>query len=265
MLYQYKKADPFAYKIPKKQADRNKKVTLYIATFSFLTGASILIYSSFPYLKNEFFPENTDKSLISTNSKTNSSLAAGSFTNVNFTQGYLDNVSKSFESTNAGLNIESRTFAEYASIKGNMKIKIPAIDVDEVNVQLNVDSFDESEYMPLLDTTLAHFKGTSLPDKPGNTFIYGHSTDVLLAQTNRNDPRFAFTFLNDLDIGEEIIIDYEGKTYKYITQKIRRVSPEDISPIYTTSDDQTLTLMTCWPPGIGTERLIVSTLFTGVE
>jgi LPXTG-site transpeptidase (sortase) family protein len=139
-----------------------------------------------------------------------------------------------------------------------MYLTVPKLSLKRVPIKINVDSFDEKSYLPLLDDSLAHFLGTSLPDKPGNTFIYGHSTNELWAKTDPTNPRYAFTFLNKLDIGDELTIEYNNTEFKYSTQKINIVSPTDISPIYTTSEAKSLTMMTCWPPGIGAERLIVS-------
>lgn len=263
MLYKYTKSSPKT-RVPRNVERRVKFLTLSVSLISFVLGASLLVYSSFPYIREKYFPEDIDRGVISSDTQIYRPLEASSLSKVTFSEGYLTNVNKSFSSTNQQLDIVKKTFPEYASIKGEMKISIPSIKVNNVRVQLNVDSFEEKEYMPILDSKLAHFKGTSIPGKSGNTFVYGHSTDVFLANTNRNNPTFAFTFLNDINIGDEISVEYNGKTYKYIAQKIRKVSPEDISPIYTTSTNQTLTLMTCWPPGIGTQRLIVNTLFSEV-
>lgn len=189
-------------------------------------------------------------------------LLTPSFANKNSTDSglsssYISNVDRNFSVTNKLLNINPKTFPEYATITGEMKLNISKLKLKDLPVKINVDSFDKDQYLTVLIKRLGHFKGTSLPDKPGNTFIYGHSTNELLAKTDPTNPEFAFTFLGKMDIGDEISIEYNGKTFKYSTQKIRMVEPEDISPIYTTSEDKSLTLMTCWPPGVGDQRLIL--------
>lgn len=268
MLYKYQKKAVVPIRknlVLPSQAKKEKRVALSFAIICFLSGSVLLAQSAFPYLSDMFSSEQVNKSVLSPSAGSSTNSFGNENSSLEFSSSYISNVTKSFDTTNKVLNIDPRTFPEYANIRGEMWVEIPKIDIGRVRVQINVDSFEEESYMPLLDTSLAHFKGTSLPDKEGNTFVYGHSTNEWLAKTNRNDPKFAFTFLNDLDIGDEIYLEYKGRKYTYSTQKIRRVSPEDISPIYTTSTAKTLTLMTCWPPGIGSERLIVQTILTEEE
>lgn len=263
MLYKYQKRE---VKIKNPQLpNQKKKISLLkvsLSSLCFVLGVGILFYSLYPHISH-FMDKlggkrSISKSMLSPSQTDEPQIAMNQVATQDFSSDYISNVSRNFSVTNQLLNITPRTHPEYADIQGEMYISIPRINIKNIPIKVNVDSFDESSYMPLLDKTLAHFLGTSLPNKPGNTFVYGHSTNELLAKTDINNPRFAFTFLNKLDIGDEIIIIYEGVTYTYVTQKINMVSPTDISPIYTTSEAKQLTLMTCWPPGIGAERLIVT-------
>jgi LPXTG-site transpeptidase (sortase) family protein len=264
MLYRYEKKE-IAIKTAQLPGYKKKRDVFRIALsgICFLVGVSILFYSLFPHISN-FYENLTGRKVISKSlllpspSEQLQTTTAQAATPQDFSSDYISNVNRNFSVTNQLLNITPRTHPEYAAIQGEMRITIPKLGVKQLPIKINVDSFDEASYMPILTTRLAHFLGTSLPDKPGNTFIYGHSTNELRAKTNPTNPEYAFTFLNNLDIGDEIIVDYNDATYTYSTQKIKMVEPTDISPIYTTSEAKNLTLMTCWPPGIGAERLIVT-------
>lgn len=262
MLYKYVKSQPIvisdstAYSLD----PLKRRKTMYgFAVACFCFGILSITYSIYPYAQAAYFK--TGNISISKNVLTASSDDIGSSEVLGkaapTSQNYTENVNKNIADTNRALNLDVKTHPELADVKGEMKLSIPKLGLKKLPVVINVSSYDESVYLPILETKLAHFKGTSLPDNTGNVFVYGHSTNELWARTNPTHPEFAFTYLNKLDIGDSISLEYNGKTFNYILQKAKTVSPEDVSPIFTTDDKKTLTLMTCWPPGVGTERLIL--------
>lgn len=254
MLYKYVKRE-IVYPNQEKQKKKKNFFSITVSFLCFTTGLCLVLYSVYPYLKNPFSKEvkGAYKSLLSPSAIQEKKDETEASTLANYTS----NVNKNINKTNQLLNINPKTHPEYSTIQGEMTLTIPKLSIKDLPVKMNVNSFNETAYMPLLERSLAHFQGTSIPGKPGNTFIYGHSANELLAKSNYNNPKYAFSFLGDLDIGDEIIVKFFGKEYKYSMYKLKMVSSEDISPIYSTSEDQHLTLMTCWPPGIGSERLIV--------
>jgi len=140
---------------------------------------------------------------------------------------------------------------------GTFYLTIPSIGIDRLAVQANVDSTTESVYNQVLLTKLAHFKSTGLPisDIKNNMLIYGHS-----ASPNYNpspkDTEVAFSFLPDLQVGDEIIIQMEGKDYKYIMSSSKIVKPTDTSVITGAKGKKTLTLVTCFPLGSNENRYV---------
>jgi len=224
-----------------------------VACFCF--GVLSITYSVFPYAQAMYSGNNTKvaRTILTSNNEDNT-VALNKETR---SGEYNNNVNKNFENTNKALESQGISHPELAGESGEMKLTIQKLGLKNLPVVVNVNSYEENTYMPILDTKLAHFKGTSLPSSNGNTFIYGHSTNELWARTNPTHPQIAFTYLNKMDIGDEINLEFKGKTYKYILQKVRTVSPDDVSPIFSYGDKKTLTLMTCWPPGVGTERLIL--------
>lgn len=243
---------------------KRNKAAYGSALLSLLIGALILIYSAYPYAQdalNKIAGRSAFSKSLLIPSVSRDAVVAGASTispDNSFSSNYVTNVSRSIASTNKALGLASNSNPDLSKVTGKMKLTIKKLDLNGIPVQINVSSYDEKAYMPILEKNLGHFQGTSLPGHKGNIFIYGHSTNELWAFANPNSAIIAFTKLDKIEIGDEIDLDFEEKTYKYIMQKSRLVSPDDISPIYSTSDQETLTLMTCWPPGIGSQRLIVS-------
>lgn len=139
----------------------------------------------------------------------------------------------------------------------NMYIDIPDIGIDDIKITSNVESSDEEVYDRYLKSGLAHFKGTPLPGDGGNSFIYGHSAVETFFNRHNNLPETIFTKLEGIDIGNKVYIEKDNKTLEYVVRNKKIVSPDDFSILHTQGDKETLTMMTCWPLGVGTKRLVV--------
>jgi len=138
-----------------------------------------------------------------------------------------------------------------------MYLTISSIGIEDIKVTPNVDSYNEDVYNSYLKEGLAHFKGTPLPGAGGNSFIYGHSAVSSFFSSHKNLPETIFSRLSDIDVGEEVLVEKDGEILKYIVRSKKIVSPEDFSILASQNGKETLTMMTCWPLGIGTKRLIV--------
>lgn len=138
-----------------------------------------------------------------------------------------------------------------------MYMTISSIGIDNIRITPNIDSYDEEVYNQYLKLGLAHFKGTPLPGDGGNSFIYGHSAVESFFSNHQNLPETIFSKLSNIDIGEEVDIKKDDNILKYIVRSKKIVSPEDFSILETQNNKETITMMTCWPLGIGTKRLIV--------
>lgn len=139
----------------------------------------------------------------------------------------------------------------------NMYISISTIGINNIRITPNVESKDEEVYDKFLKYGLAHFKGTPLPGDGGNSFIYGHSAVISFFNGHSNLPETIFTKLEDIDIGDSVNIQREDSTFQYVVRNKKIVDPNDFSILKTQSGKETVTLMTCWPLGVGTKRLVV--------
>ena len=137
------------------------------------------------------------------------------------------------------------------------RLQIPAIDVD-IDVEPNVDPGNPSEYEPILETRVAHARGTGFPDKDGginkSIYIFAHSTNGSWNITRYNAQFYA---LKDLEYSDEIIVWYWGEEHRYKIISSEIVEPNDTSYLEPQLDRELLILQTCWPPGTTEKRYVV--------
>jgi LPXTG-site transpeptidase (sortase) family protein len=138
-----------------------------------------------------------------------------------------------------------------------MTLTIESIGISDINITPNVDSLNEEVYNEALKDGLAHFKGTPLPGDGGNSFVYGHSAVDSFFSNHPDDPETIFSRLEKVEIADTITIKKDGKILTYVVQKKKITEPDNFDVIVGTSRKETVTLMTCWPLGIGSKRLIV--------
>jgi sortase A len=144
-----------------------------------------------------------------------------------------------------------------ANYSSPMQISIPSLDINSIRLMPNVLSQDENVYNQILKNGIAHFKGTPLPGDGGNSFIYGHSSVPSFFNSNKNNPEVIFSKLENAEIGQQVSITKDGKELKYTIRQKKITEPNDLSILQPISGKETVTLMTCWPLGIGTNRLIL--------
>jgi len=132
-------------------------------------------------------------------------------------------------------------------------IYIPKIKAN-AKVISNVDPVDKEVYNSALQQGIAHAKGTSLPNQTGNTFLFAHSAVNFYEQRKFN---VYFYLLNELDPRDTIYISYNNDIYKYFVLETKIVDSTDTKYLGKYMDEDTLTLMSCWPAGTDWKRIIV--------
>jgi len=135
----------------------------------------------------------------------------------------------------------------------------PSVTVPKINIQIpvnfNVTTTDEAVVEDGLKGGVVHYANTVLPGQNGNAAYFGHSSGNIF---NNGKYKFAFTLLHDLTTGDLFYINYGGKTYAYRVFDRQVVPPSDVQVIHDSRGKQaTAELITCDPPGISTNRLVV--------
>jgi len=175
-----------------------------------------------------------------------------------------DKVSKPMEATVLGVATGFRDF-QFQELSNNKNtapneqnipdfftISIPKLKIKDAQVKTDFSGDSPSDF-------LGHYKGSALPGERGNAFIYGHS--VLPWFFNPKNYKTIFSTLGDLEAGDEIVITYNNKQLKYKVENKVVLAPEEVKPLEEWKpkylNDSTLSLMTCWPAGTKSKRLIV--------
>ncbi len=101
---------------------------------------------------------------------------------------------------------------------------------------------------------VVHLAGSAYPGQKGNVFITGHSSNFWW---RKGDYNTVFALLNNLAVGDEIVVVYQDKEFHYQVHRKLKVAPGEIGQYTQSTDEPVLTLMTCWPIGTNWKRLIV--------
>lgn len=116
---------------------------------------------------------------------------------------------------------------------------IPKIDL-KVTVVEGVD-------MNTLKFAAGHFKGTAMPGDKGNFCVAGHRSYTYNEFFNR---------LDEIGVGDSIIVKTKKGNFIYKVYNKEVVEPTEVSVLNSTNDS-TITLVTCTPIRIATHRLII--------
>lgn len=138
-------------------------------------------------------------------------------------------------------------------VDSNFGLYIPQLRIN-ASVVKDVNPTDEKEYLFALEKGIAHAKGTNTPDQSGNVFLFAHSA-VNFYEQRKYD--IYFYLLSELKKGNEIVVSYNGILYKYIVSEVLNVPKTELKYLGKYSEKDTLTLMTCYPPGTDFRRTIV--------
>lgn len=119
------------------------------------------------------------------------------------------------------------------------RIRIPKISSDLLLV--------EGSSSVQLKLGAGHVTGTAMPGEPGNSAIAAHRNYTFGTYFSR---------LNEVKVGDEINIEYNGKPFKYRVTDSFIVNPDEVWVLGKT-EKSIVTLITCHPRGSGEKRLIV--------
>jgi sortase A len=133
------------------------------------------------------------------------------------------------------------------------KIIIPKINL-EVPIVYGLDSIDEKEIQGGLEQGVVHYASSPEPGEIGNVVIVGHSSNNIL---NSGKYKFAFVLLKRLEVEDTFFVQKDGVRYTYKVYEKKIVPPSDVSVLGATDRANTITLITCDPPGTSINRLII--------
>jgi sortase A len=99
-----------------------------------------------------------------------------------------------------------------------------------------------------LKSAVGHVPGTAALGQPGNSALAGHRSYTFGKFFNR---------LDEIVVGDEILITTKKEDLTYKVIKTHVVTPDDVSVLRGSKDDNIITLITCTPIYVASHRLIV--------
>lgn len=141
------------------------------------------------------------------------------------------------------------TFKPSTNRPKEFTVTIPKLKIDNAKALVDSNNFDNN---------LALFPGSALPGEIGNAFVTGHS--ALPKFFDEKNYKTIFSRLPELEVGDDVYVEIEGRKYQFTVQYKKIVDPKDTSVLAPISDfSRNLTLMTCVPPGSSSKRMVVVT------
>ena len=139
------------------------------------------------------------------------------------------------------------------------RLTIPAIELDAPIVPVGWYTVQEAgtEYnvWQVADDAVGWHKSADTPGSPGNVVLSGH----------HNIKGEIFRYLVDLDVGDHVVVYVGDQAYHYaVEEKLilkEKGEPPEVREQNTTwiapTEDERLTMVTCWPYTNNTHRLVV--------
>lgn len=140
---------------------------------------------------------------------------------------------------------EDQTYMNTLNIAGDEMMGI--VEIPKIDIKLPIYHTTKEG---VLKQAAGHLEGSSLP-------IGGKSTHSVISAHRGLPSASLFTDLDQLKKGDHFLIHVLNKTLCYEVDKISVVKPEETSALAVEEGEDLVTLLTCTPYGVNTERLLV--------
>ncbi len=134
-------------------------------------------------------------------------------------------------------------------------IRIPSINVDATVVDLGIIDVANERSYETPDNTVGHIPETPDPGQQGKGWFFGHLESFTSGEGNifRHLPEVADLIKED---PVDIYLQTNDAEFIYRVTTTSQMHEEDLH--LTTSNDAQITLVTCWPPRVYDQRIIVN-------
>ena len=122
-----------------------------------------------------------------------------------------------------------------------------SVEIPKIDIKIPIYHTTEEE---VLNKGAGHLEGSSLP-------VGGANTHAVISAHRGLPSASLFTDLDQLKEGDHFLIHVLNETLCYEVDKISVVEPEDTSALAVEDGQDLVTLLTCTPYGVNTERLLV--------
>ncbi len=218
-----------------------KKLSNIILVLIFLTGVSLLVYPTFSDWWNSMHQSRA--------------IAA-----------YVDQVNTLDDAQYETMLEQARAYNETLVGKED-RYNLSEAETEEYNSLLNVTGTGIMGYVVIpkinvrlpiyhgtdpavLEIAIGHIAGSSLP-------VGGESTHCVLSGHRGLPSAKLFTDIDQLEVGDQFMLEVLGDTLTYEVDQINVVLPDELEDIEIEEGQDLCTLVTCTPYGVNTHRLLV--------
>lgn len=226
-----------------------KKSSKIVIILIFLAGLSLLLY---PFVANQWNNHRQKQLIGNYESVISDKEAAGNIdyaAEMKKAEAYNDALlpsilPDSFAVADASTETDS-SYEDSLNIAGDGMMGI--VEIPKIAIKLPIYHGTGDE---VLQKAAGHLEGSSLP-------IGGESTHAVISAHRGLPSASLFTDLDQLEIGDHFLIHVLDKTLCYEVDQILVVDPEDTSALAVEDGEDLVTLLTCTPYGVNTQRLMV--------
>lgn len=218
---------------------KKNKTTIIMLLFFFM-GLSVLLYPSISNLYNKKFQSRAIvdyESILDTYDETK---YEEMLTKAQDYNRKLKRLEDPFSTYNTISNYESVLNIDNSGMMGYLTI-------EKIKVELPIYHGTSSK---ILSKAVGHLEGSSLP-------IGGIGTHSVLSAHRGLPSSTLFTDLDKLEIGDIFTITILNKVLTYEIDNIVIINPDEIDNLLVDENEDYVTLLTCTPYGINTQRLLV--------
>lgn len=226
-----------------------KKSSKIVIILIFLAGLSLLLY---PLVANQWNNHRQEQLISNYESVVADKEAAGNIdyaAEMKKAEAYNDALlpsilPDSFAVADASTETDS-SYEDSLNIAGDGMMGI--VEIPKIAIKLPIYHGTGDE---VLQKAAGHLEGSSLP-------IGGESTHAVISAHRGLPSASLFTDLDQLEIGDHFLIHVLDETLCYEVDQILVVDPEDTSALAVEDGEDLVTLLTCTPYGVNTQRLMV--------
>lgn len=140
---------------------------------------------------------------------------------------------------------QDRPYLNCLNIAGDGMMGI--VEIPKINIKLPIYHTTNGT---VLEKAAGHLEGSSLP-------VGGESTHAVISAHRGLPSASLFTDLDQLKEGDHFLLHILNETLCYEVDKISVVEPDDTSALSVEEGADLVTLLTCTPYGVNTQRLLV--------
>lgn len=150
-------------------------------------------------------------------------------------------------------SVEKTSSSEEVKLAPNT-IYIPSINLTAPLVYPSLNP--NGDYQEFLEKGVVHFPGTAEVGEIGNSYFFGHSSDLLW---RNNSYAHVFALLPKVEVGDSVFVtDKTGNTFKYQVFERFVTDPKNVSLLRQDFvQSKTMTLQTSYPFGTALKRFII--------